>query len=98
MAENCLMVRHPVRLELAINYSVFVYEAWSNPDMARMIARTSFEDAIAEANKGEGDSYKDFMLAMHELRGNLTLCMSGAKGDTPKTGDRLVAFIEGVIQ
>merc|ERR1719158_2315091 len=40
-------VTHPIRLGLALNYSVFQYEVLSNPDEACKMARTAFEDAIA---------------------------------------------------
>merc|ERR1712110_231937 len=48
VAEKDLAVTHPIRLGLALNYSVFQYEVLSNPDEACKMARTAFEDAIAE--------------------------------------------------
>merc|ERR1712187_612468 len=48
VAEKDLPVTHPIRLGLALNYSVFQYEVLSNPDEACKMARTAFEDAIAE--------------------------------------------------
>ena len=48
VAEKDLAVTHPIRLGLALNYSVFLYEVLSNPDDACRMARTAFEDAIAE--------------------------------------------------
>merc|ERR1739845_159767 len=48
VAEKDLAVTHPIRLGLALNYSVFQYEVLSNPDEACRMARTAFEDAIAE--------------------------------------------------
>merc|ERR1712048_1434124 len=48
VAEKDLAVTHPVRLGLALNFSVFQYEVLSNPDEACKMARTAFEDAIAE--------------------------------------------------
>merc|ERR1712107_165235 len=43
-----LAVTHPIRLGLALNYSVFQYEVLGNPEEACKMARTAFEDAIAE--------------------------------------------------
>merc|ERR1712006_14783 len=43
-----LLVTHPIRLGLALNFSVFHYEVLNNPDEACKMARTAFEDAIAE--------------------------------------------------
>merc|ERR1712179_863966 len=48
VAEKDLAVTHPIRLGLALNYSVFQYEVLQNPDEACKMARTAFEDAIAE--------------------------------------------------
>merc|ERR1711972_1316700 len=48
VAEKDLAVTYPIRLGLALNYSVFQYEVLSNPDEACKMARTAFEDAIAE--------------------------------------------------
>jgi len=48
VAEKSLAVTHPIRLGLALNYSVFQYEVLQEPDEACKMARTAFEDAIAE--------------------------------------------------
>merc|ERR1711966_589221 len=69
-------VTHPTRLGLALNYSVFQYEVLSNPDEACKMARTAFEDAIAELDNVAEDSYKDSTLIMQLLRDNLTLWTS----------------------
>merc|ERR1712014_372923 len=59
VATKDLPVTHPIRLGLALNYSVFQYEVLSNPDEACKMARTAFEDAIAELDNVAEDSYKD---------------------------------------
>merc|ERR1712144_103281 len=46
VATKDLAVTHPIRLGLALNFSVFQYEVLSNPDEACKMARTAFEDAI----------------------------------------------------
>jgi len=76
VAEKELVVTHPIRLGLALNYSVFQYEVLSNPDEACKMARTAFEDAIAELDNVAEDSYKDSTLIMQLLRDNLTLWTS----------------------
>merc|ERR1712195_82292 len=76
VAEKDLAVTHPIRLGLALNFSVFQYEVLSNPDEACKMARTAFEDAIAELNNVAEDSYKDSTLIMQLLRDNLTLWTS----------------------
>merc|ERR1712039_233680 len=65
---------------LALNYSVFQYEVLSNPDDACKMARTAFEDAIAELDNVAEDSYKDSTLIMQLLRDNLTLWTSDQEG------------------
>merc|ERR1712078_558136 len=75
-AEKDLAVTHPIRLGLALNFSVFQYEVLSNPEEACKMARTAFEDAIAELDNVAEDSYKDSTLIMQLLRDNLTLWTS----------------------
>merc|ERR1712060_158371 len=76
VAEKDLAVTHPIRLGLALNFSVFMYEVLSNPDEACKMARTAFEDVIAELDNVSEDSYKDSTLIMQLLRDNLTLWTS----------------------
>ena len=83
VATKDLAVTHPIRLGLALNYSVFQYEVLSNPDEACKMARTAFEDAIAELDNVAEDSYKDSTLIMQLLRDNLTLWTSDQEGGEP---------------
>merc|ERR1712038_1325835 len=76
VAEKDLAVTHPIRLGLALNFSVFQYEVLNKPEDACKMARTAFEDAIAELDNVAKDSYKDSTLIMQLLRGNLTLWTS----------------------
>merc|ERR1712195_444264 len=76
IASSGLAVTHPIRLGLALNYSVFQYEVLNKPDDACKMARTAFEDAIAELDNVAEDSYKDSTLIMQLLRDNLTLWTS----------------------
>jgi len=81
VAEKDLAVTHPIRLGLALNYSVFQYEVLQQPDEACKMARTAFEDAIAELDNVAEDSYKDSTLIMQLLRDNLTLWTSDQEGE-----------------
>ena len=83
VAEKDLAVTHPIRLGLALNYSVFQYEVLQNPDEACKMARTAFEDAIAELDNVQEDSYKDSTLIMQLLRDNLTLSTSDQEDREP---------------
>jgi 14-3-3 protein epsilon len=79
-AEKGLAVTHPIRLGLALNYSVFKYEVKEEPDKACEMARQAFENAIAELDNVAEDSYKDSTLIMQLLRDNLTLWTSDQEG------------------
>merc|ERR1712196_185701 len=81
VAEKDLAVTHPIRLGLILNYSVFQYEVLQNPEEACKMARTAFEDAIAELDNVAEDSYKDSTLIMQLLRDNLTLWTSDAEAE-----------------
>lgn len=72
---------HPIRLGLALNFSVFYYETLNTPDKACKLAKQAFDDAIAELDTLNEDSYKDSTLIMQLLRDNLTLWTSDAQGD-----------------
>merc|ERR1711904_409539 len=80
VAEKDLAVTHPIRLGLALNYSVFQYEVLQQPEEACKMARTAFEGAIAELDNVSEDSYKDSTLIMQLLRDILTLWTSDQEG------------------
>lgn len=67
---------HPIRLGLALNFSVFYYEIVNNPTEACKLAKQAFDEAIAELDSLQEDSYKDSTLIMQLLRDNLTLWTS----------------------
>ena len=64
---------HPIRLGLALNFSVFYYEIMQQPEKAVDMAKKAFDEAIANLDNVTDDSYKDATLIMQLLRDNLTL-------------------------
>ncbi|XP_038681437.1 14-3-3-like protein D isoform X2 [Tripterygium wilfordii] len=74
---------HPIRLGLALNFSVFYYEIMNSPERACHLAKQAFDEAIAELDNLNEESYKDSTLIMQLLRDNLTLWTS----DIPEDGD-----------
>ena len=67
---------HPIRLGLALNLSVFYYEILGQQNDACELAKTAFDQAIADLDTLKEDSYKDATLIMQLLRDNLTLWTS----------------------
>ncbi|CAF99347.1 unnamed protein product [Tetraodon nigroviridis] len=64
---------HPIRLGLALNFSVFYYEIVNSPEKACNLANKAFDDAIAMLDTIKTDSHKDSTLIMQLLRDNLTV-------------------------
>jgi len=81
IAKTQMQPTHPIRLGLALNFSVFYYEILNSPERACHLAKQAFDDAIAELDSLNEDSYKDSTLIMQLLRDNLTLWTSDAQGD-----------------
>lgn len=78
---------HPIRLGLALNFSVFYYEILNSPEQACALAKSAFDEAIAELDTLNEDSYKDSTLIMQLLRDNLTLWTSDNQGEEADAGE-----------
>nr|NP_001265880.1 14-3-3-like protein A-like [Cicer arietinum]AEE60912.1 14.3.3-like protein [Cicer arietinum] len=81
IANSELPPTHPIRLGLALNFSVFYYEILNSPDRACGLAKQAFDEAIAELDTLGEESYKDSTLIMQLLRDNLTLWTSDMRDD-----------------
>ncbi|ERN14649.1 hypothetical protein AMTR_s00038p00201030 [Amborella trichopoda] len=80
-ASTDLPPTHPIRLGLALNFSVFYYEILNSPERACHLAKQAFDEAIAELDSLNEESYKDSTLIMQLLRDNLTLWTSDLPED-----------------
>ncbi|KAF5092151.1 hypothetical protein D0Z03_003016 [Geotrichum reessii] len=84
IAQTDLTSTHPIRLGLALNFSVFYYEIFNSPDRACHLAKQAFDDAISELDTLSEDSYRDSTLIMQLLRDNLTLWQSDLESLQPQ--------------
>lgn len=87
VAQTELTPTHPIRLGLALNFSVFYYEILNSPDRACHLAKQAFDDAIAELDSLSEESYRDSTLIMQLLRDNLTLWTSSDGADAEPAGE-----------
>lgn len=70
---NDLPNTHPIKLGLALNYSVFFHEIINDPKKACEISKNAFDKAMPDLDKLDEDLYKDSATIMQLLRDNLTL-------------------------
>ncbi|GKA46516.1 14-3-3 protein 7 [Tanacetum coccineum] len=90
IAETDLPPTNPIRLGLALNFSVFYYEIIANTERACNMAKQAFEDAAAELDSLDKKSYQDSSLIMRLIGDNLTLWTPDPaedKGEQNKTVD-----------
>jgi len=71
--EKILPPTHPIRLGLALNYSVCFYEILEDPQKACSLAKNAFDEAVSKLDGLDEAQYKDSTLIMQLLRDNLTL-------------------------
>lgn len=72
---------NPIRLGLALNFSVFYYEIEDSPHKACELAKNAFDSAISQLDQLSEESYKDSTLIMQLLRDNLTLWTAETTAD-----------------
>jgi len=87
VANKELKTTNPIRLGLALNFSVFYYEIMNEPSKACEMAKQAFDDAIANIEDLPEDQYKDSTTIMQLIRDNLTLWTSELAEDEDEEGD-----------
>ena len=81
VASANLATTNPIRLGLALNFSVFHYEVSNDPKKACSLAKQAFDDAIANIETIDEENYKDSTTIMQLIRDNLTLWTSELEQD-----------------
>ena len=76
IGQKNLSANNPTLLGLSLNYSVFLYEIAKETEKACNIAKLAFDEAIADLDNVNDETYKDSTLIMRLLRDNLTLWSS----------------------
>ena len=70
-AEKNLHPTNPIRLGVALNFAVFYFETLGSSDRACHLARTAFDDALAELDTLPEKHYKDSTILLQLIRDNL---------------------------
>jgi len=86
-----LPTTHPVRLGLALNYSVCYYEVLKDPTKAIHIAREAFDHGIATLDTLDENDYKDATAILQLIRDNLTLWAGGSHDAEPTEHEEAAA-------
>lgn len=71
IAQGTMKPANPIRLGLALNYSVFMYEVKSSSKRACSHAKEAFDAALEELDTFREESYKDSTIIMQLLRDNI---------------------------
>jgi len=79
---NKLTETSPIRLGLALNHSVCLFEITHQQAQAQQVAQKAFNDAIQKLDQLNDKTYKDSTLIMQLLRDNLALWQKGTEKPT----------------
>jgi 14-3-3 protein epsilon len=68
-----LPASHPIRLGLALNFSVFYFETLESTEEAIRLAKTAYDDGFAQLDGLNGESDEESLLILQLIRDNLEL-------------------------
>ena len=85
-AASVLSSTHPVKLGLAMNYSIFYYEILNEPKTACQLAKNAFDAALMELDNMDEDAYEESTLIMQLIRDNLTLWTADSSAGDDENG------------
>nr|CAD1842261.1 unnamed protein product [Ananas comosus var. bracteatus] len=75
-AEEDLLPADPIRMGLALNFSVFHYEIMNSPERARLLAKLTFDQGFSGLETLNKESNSDSKLILQLLRDNYELWTS----------------------
>merc|ERR1719232_720042 len=78
---------NPIKLGLALNFSVFHYEVMKNPKAADDIANKAHRDAFDKLDELTEDEYRDVKSIIELLKENLTLWKEEEEDDDDAIDD-----------
>ena len=76
IAKTHIIPSDPIRLALALNFSIFYYEILSQPSRAVQLAKNAYDEAAAELTNTNDEAFKDRTLVMMLLKDYLANWMS----------------------
>eukprot|EP01064_Diplonema_japonicum_P006312 TRINITY_DN14209_c1_g1_i1.p1 TRINITY_DN14209_c1_g1~~TRINITY_DN14209_c1_g1_i1.p1 ORF type:complete len:251 (+),score=75.73 TRINITY_DN14209_c1_g1_i1:64-816(+) len=79
LASRSVPPTHPLRLGLALNYSVYTNEILKQQEKGTEIARKAFDQAVPELESLDEEAYKESTLIMQLIRDNMALWAEDSK-------------------
>ena len=73
LSKSCLSPTHPMRLGLALNFSVFYYEIAKDVRKGFLLAQDAFDEGMTDLDDVQAENYKDANLNLKLLLDNMRL-------------------------
>lgn len=83
LAQQHCLPASPIRLGLALNYSVFVYEIGGDQQGACRIAKEAFDEALKSIDELPEETYREASLIMQLLRENQSFWQQSSQQSQP---------------